>query len=150
MYISIILLLVKSCKMIYLGNVFNFSDLSVPLWQWILSQAFALFALASIVYAMNAGTKGRTLVAVAVFNAFMSVSAGLLNNWVMMGVTAIAAVRDLVYYWRERKYPSNRILSYSTLILFLIGVPITAIFTVNWGADAFVLVPNIMLQVAVL
>lgn len=77
-------------------------------------------------------TKTKTMIAVIIFNAFMTVSAALLGNWLLMGIVFVAIFRDIIFLWREKKYPNNRALSYATLVSFWVIAIIIAGFTIDW------------------
>ncbi|MCL2570157.1 MAG: YgjV family protein [Firmicutes bacterium] len=117
--------------------MFNFD---VPLWQWIVSQILASIALISIIYAFQSKTKARTMFFVAVFNFLMTFSVMLLSNWVLVGIYSVAVFRDLVFLWREKKYPKNTALSYVTLVVFLGASSIIGFFTWDWWFDTFIIV----------
>jgi len=127
----------------------DFSDINLAFW--IPSQIFALFALITMVYAMAiAKTKTKTVFAIIIFNLFMTVSVGLLENWVLMGIFAVAIARDIVFLWREKYYPENKVLSYLTLILFLVIVVVVAAFTVDWQSSSLRLILAIGIQLMAL
>jgi len=101
--------------------------------MWIASQVFASFALASIVCAMLfSKTRKQILIFVILFNASMAVSSALVENWLLVGIAAVAVARDIVFLWREKYYPNNRRLEIGTLILFLAISTLVAGFTINW------------------
>ena len=129
--------------------MFNFDYVR---WEfWIPSQIFAFFALIAMIYAMQTKSKAKTLIAVMIFNALMLISTALLwwqplFNWVLVGIYGVAIARDLVFLWREKKYPNNNKLSITTLIIFLSISVTVAGFTMNFSQDAWLLTLAIVIQ----
>jgi len=127
----------------------DFSNINFALW--IPSQIFAFFALIVMVYAMAISkTKTKTMIAIIVFNLLMTVSVALLFNWLLVGIYSVAILRDLIFIWREKRYPNHRAISYTTLILFLLISIVIAGFTINWQQLPLELTLAILLQLLAL
>ena len=129
-------------------NLMCFIDLSgVNLTLWIISQVFAFFALVTIVYTMIfSKTKIKTLIFVICYNVLMLLSTVMLANWLLVGIYSVAVVRDLVFIWREKKYPSNKNLAIATLFTFLIISVTVSCFTISWNLSALFLALAVTLQ----
>jgi len=95
-------------------------DFNIDLWQWILSQFFALVAMSFMFYSLLTKNKVRTLLATVASNLSMTVATGLLLNWVLMSVLIVASFRDMSYLLlKKRKLPLRHPISIATLVLFL-------------------------------
>jgi len=114
-------------RIIFIGDFMNLIPEGISLNIWILSQVFTLFALISIVIALTAKKKSKTLLFTIIFNAFSTVGSIFLQNWILAGIVGVATFRDIVFLLRETYAPDNKLLSLFTLILFL-----AISFTVSW------------------
>jgi len=130
--------------------VFDFSFDEISLTFWIFSQIFALIALVIIIWAFQVKSKSRTLALIVIFNSLMAASTALLGNWLMVGIYCVAALRDVVFLWREKKYPDNRNISLATLLSFIIIAVAIAAFTIDWFADAPLLILAVVIQIMAL
>jgi len=125
--------------------MFNFENVN---WNtWIPSQAIAFIALLVMIYAMLAKTKMRTLIAIIIFNTLMGSTMLLIGDFQVAGMHGVAIARDLVFLWREKKYPNNKKLSVAALALFLAISSVVAAFTINWGDSSGWLALAIIIQI---
>ncbi|MCL2847970.1 MAG: YgjV family protein [Firmicutes bacterium] len=124
--------------------MFNFENVGLP--TWIISQIFAVFALVMIVLSMQAKTKIRTMIFLMVFNALMIVSTALLSQWLIVGISALAIIRDILFIWREKYYPNNRGAALVTLFYILSISIILSYLTIDWSWPTLHLVNAIILQ----
>ena len=129
-------------------KMFDFSEIDFRFW--IPSQVIAFVALLVMIYAMQAKTKTKTLVSIIIFNTLMGSALLILGDWQIAGIHAVAIARDLVFLWREKKYPDNKKISIATLVLFLVASCVVAGFTINWQDSAGWLTLAIFIQLSAL
>jgi len=104
----------------------------VPLWQWIVSQVFALVSMALMFYSLQTKSQVRTLWATVGSNLTLAVSATLLLNWVLFGILLIGAARDVCYLGlKKARLPLRHPVSIFVLVLFLGLIAVTVTFTHN-------------------
>ena len=116
--------------------MFDFYNLPVPIWQWILSQVFGLAALVLVVIGFQMKKKQRLLVFVAIANAMSVVMQALLTNYIMAGLAALVVVRLFVYAWLQEKRDKVPLwLDISILVVFLLANVPVVIFTAEWWFD---------------
>jgi len=101
----------------------------IPLWQFLLSQVFALLALITLFIAFQFKSSNRVLIIVALFNLLIAISNALLYNWVVVGIFALAVFRDLAFVWQRKKHPNNEALELGTLCFFLFASVVVFYFT---------------------
>jgi len=106
--------------MLFYSIILSVIPQGVDFYIWVLSQVFALFALICIVIAFQSRSKDKTLLLTIIFNIFMTVSALLLKNYIIVGIVSIAVIRDASFLLREKHKPNDKILSYINLIVILI------------------------------
>lgn len=102
---------------------------------WIVSQIITVIALIMIIFAMQAKVKTKTLILTILFNFLMATATILLQNWILVGIFGVAVFRDLVFIWREKYFPNNQPISYTTLVLFLVISTVVSLFTASWWFD---------------
>jgi len=116
--------------------MFDFSNLPVPLWLWILSQVVGLGVLILTIIGFQMKRKAWLLAFLAAANALSATMQALLTNFVMAGLAAIVVVRLLVYAWLQAKRKKVPLwLDISIVVFFLAAnVPVT-LFTARWWFD---------------
>ena len=117
-------------------TMFNFSDLPVPLWQWILSQVFGLIALVLVIIGFQLKDKSKLLIFIALASVAGSIMQTLLTNYIMAAIGAVVVVRLFVYAWLQKHRKTiPQWLDITILTIFLlVNIPIT-IFTAEWWFD---------------
>jgi len=99
------------------------------MWQFVLSQVFAGLALIAMLVAFQCKSPNRTLFIIAIFNTLIALSNALLYNWVVVGIFALAVLRDLVFLWQRKYYPNDRGIELTTLGVFLVLSIVVFYFT---------------------
>ena len=116
--------------------MFDFSNLPVPMWQYILSQVFGLFLLIFIVAAMQMKKKTWLLLLLAAGNVMAAIMQALLTNYIMAGMAALVVIRLIVYVWLQENRKSIPLwVDISILVVFLAANVPVAIFTAKWWFD---------------
>jgi len=111
-------------------------QISVPLWQYILSQAFGFTYLAIMFMALQYKKKSTTLRLYAVGNVFSIISNGLLLNFVLVGTKGVSLFKNISFsYIQDNREKIHRVDSIFVLVLFVTLAYAVGIFT--WGGFWF-------------
>ncbi|MCL2228878.1 MAG: YgjV family protein [Firmicutes bacterium] len=133
--------------------MFDFSDLPVPLWQWIVSQVIGVIALVFVVLGFQMKKKPLMLVCLAISNVLSAVMQGFLGNFIMAGIAGVVVFRLLAYAWlhNRREQSKQGAKNYSArektvkpiplwfdisilVVALALNIPV-AIFTATWWFD---------------
>jgi len=119
----------------------------VPLWQWVVSQIFAFFALIFSIWAWQIKNKVRMMFFVGIFSALLAISASFLENYTLGVLFGLAAIRNFVFCYIDHRVAKGdnipRWISYAFAALFAVAtiastiilVHIIRVDTVGWWLE---------------
>lgn len=104
----------------------------VPLPQFIISQVIGVVVLALAVYAFSTKDTGRTLLAFAASSAFSIVMFAFLEDMVGMTLAAGGTVRNLIYYFIQRREGEIPPHWNATVLVVFLAIPAVAV-ALTWS-----------------
>lgn len=125
-------------------------SIDVELWQWIVSQVFAIITLICVALGFQFKSKSSTLLVSGLAAIFLALSVAFLENWILVGLMAISAVRSFTFAWVDsRKTPISAAMHFflmlSFMVLTVILTVITMIYFEWWWFDFFLLTASLFI-----
>jgi len=106
---------------------------------WVASQCVGFVALALCVWALQIKDKPKMLIVNGIACSVICASLALLQNWVVLAILAVAAIRSFIYAYieilrrRGKKIPTW--LPYVIMVALMIATAVPVVFTWNLWVD---------------
>ena len=127
-------------------------QLTVPLYQWIISQVFAFAAVVFTMTCYNIKRKTLMLTFLALANLTSAIASGILLNWTVFGLTAVALVRSIGFtYFGHRAdtgRPVPKWIPIAWMLLIVTASVIVGALVYEWWLDAVLIVIAVAVVVA--
>jgi len=128
------------------------NNLHVPVWQWAISQVFALCALGLICFAYSIKRKRTVLFAIGsgcLLNAIVNI---ILLNWVVVCIMLVAATTNFVMSYfefrREKGKTVNKYASFVITLCLAVAMAIAICSVADWWFDYVLLVSSLCITVS--
>ena len=104
-------------------------EIHVDLWQWILSQVIGVIALVFVFLAFQQKTKSKQLMWQAVVNFMTILVAILLFNWIVVGVSSVAFLKNITFMFtnKRKQKPSKSLLVFFFILFSILNITTMAL-----------------------
>ena len=92
--------------------------ITVPVWQYSLSQVFGAVQVIIMIIAMQVKDKTKTLWLYALGNVFAIISNAFLLNFIVIGVKSVSLVKNPTFAWMEKKRDTLKTAVRVAILLF--------------------------------
>jgi hypothetical protein len=127
-------------------------ELTVPLYQWVISQVFAFAAVVFTMICYNIKRKTLMLTFLAAANLTSAIAAGLLLNWTVFALTGVALIRSIGFTYIGHREDTGKHTPKWIPIAFMIFI-MAASITVGalvweWWLDIVLIVVAVVIVIA--
>ena len=128
-------------------------ELTVSLPLWIVSQVIMLVSVVAAVYSLQQRSKIKTLLWGSITMSIQVVAFAILLNWVLVGVLAVAIIRQIAFVYFEHRSEKGKPVKFwmpcMTVIVASIVTAVSVALTWEWWFDWVILAVSVFINFAV-